>query len=90
MLEVMFGVINNFRRKWHTRYSAPYNRSKMKKQQPVKPTRDTTVPVRCRDCANASEFIENSCYCAAMRRRTCACNRYGRICKYYEKKNNRL
>lgn len=59
----------------------------MAKKQPPKPApRDLTIPVHCRDCQYSSEFIDNSCYCAAMRRRTCACNRYGRICKYYEKK----
>lgn len=41
--------------------------------------------VRCRDCANASEFIENSCYCKAMGRRVCAANRYGKPCKYFVK-----
>lgn len=46
--------------------------------------RDPSLPVRCRDCRNASEFIENSCYCKAMGRRVCACERYGRVCKYYE------
>lgn len=56
------------------------------KKQPDKPVRDLTLPVHCRDCQYATEFIDNSCYCAAMRRRTCSCHRYGRICKYYEKK----
>ncbi len=48
--------------------------------------RDPSLPVRCRDCANASEFIENSCYCKAMGRRTCSCNRYGRVCQKFTKK----
>lgn len=82
MQEDMFGVTNI---SWHTKYSAPYNRPKMKKQ-PSKPTRDITIPVRCRDCVNASEFIENSCYCKAMGRRTCACRRYGRVCEHFQKK----
>ncbi|HIY88162.1 MAG TPA: hypothetical protein H9824_05605 [Candidatus Bacteroides pullicola] len=56
------------------------------KKQPPKPPRDPTIPVRCKDCANASDFIENSCHCKAMGRRVCACNRYGRVCKYYEKR----
>lgn len=60
----------------------------MKKQQPVKPARDTTLPVRCRDCRHALEFIENSCYCKAMGRRICACMRYGRVCKYFARINN--
>ena len=49
--------------------------------------RDPSLPVRCRDCRNASEFIENSCYCKAMGRRVCACDRYGRVCKYYIMRN---
>ena len=58
----------------------------MMKKQSTQPTRDITIPVRCRDCANASEFIENSCYCKAIGRRTCACDRYGRVCKYFGNK----
>ena len=58
----------------------------MMKRQPIKPARDTTVPVRCRDCANASEFVENSCYCKAVGRRVCACHRYGRVCPKFTKK----
>lgn len=73
-------------RKWPTKSLEPYNRPKMKKQPTPKPPRDITIPVRCRDCAHASDFIENSCHCKAMKRRTCACNRYGRICKDFEKK----
>ena len=45
--------------------------------------------VHCRDCRHASAFIENSCYCSAMGRRTCACERYGRVCKYFENINLR-
>ena len=48
--------------------------------------RDPSLPVRCRDCRNASEFIENSCYCKAMGLRVCACNRYGRLCLKFAKK----
>lgn len=56
------------------------------KKQPPKPPRDPTIPVRCRDCQYASEFIENSCYCKSMDRRVCACDRYGRVCKHYSTK----
>lgn len=48
-------------------------------------SREETTRVHCRDCANASDFIENSCYCKAMGRRTCACHRYGRICHRHER-----
>lgn len=54
--------------------------------KPPKPPRDPAIPVRCRDCAHASDFIENSCHCKAMDRRVCACDRYGRVCKYFGKK----
>lgn len=54
-----------------------------KKKEPV------VQRVHCRDCRHASAFIENSCYCSAMGRRTCACERYGRVCKYYENINLR-
>lgn len=53
--------------------------------KPPKPPRGTTIPVRCRDCAHASDFIENSCHCKAMGRMVCACMRYGRVCKYFVK-----
>ena len=71
--------------KWPTKSLEPSNRPNMKKQPP-KPPRDITIPVRCRDCARSSAFIENSCHCKAMGRRVCACNRYGRVCKYYSTK----
>ena len=55
------------------------------KKPPAKPPRDPSVPVRCRDCAHSSDFIGNSCHCRAMDRRVCACQRYGRACKYFVK-----
>ena len=58
----------------------------MPKKPTNNPSRDLSVPVRCRDCAHSSAFIENSCHCKAMGRRVCACDRYGRICEYYEKR----
>ena len=54
---------------------------------PPKPPRDPSIPVRCRDCANASAFIGNSCHCRAMGRWVCACGRYGRICKDFKMRN---
>ena len=57
----------------------------MPKKGTNNPSRDITLPVHCRDCAGASEFIENSCYCKAMGRRVCAANRYGKPCKYFVK-----
>lgn len=47
--------------------------------------RDKSVPVRCRQCVYASQFIGNSCHCKALGRRVCACDRYGRICEHYER-----
>lgn len=57
----------------------------MPKKATNNPARDLSLPVHCRDCVNASEFVENSCYCKAMGRRVCACMRYGRICWKYKK-----
>ena len=51
--------------------------------------RNMAIPVRCRDCLHASDFIGPPpvcCYCKAMRRRVVAGDRYGRICKYYDRK----
>lgn len=56
-------------------------------KRPARPRDITiTIPVHCRDCAGASDFIGNSCYCKAMGRRTCACERYGRVCRFFVKK----
>lgn len=43
--------------------------------------------VRCRQCRHSSDFSRTTpdcCYCAALRRRVCACDRYGRHCDKYE------
>ena len=48
--------------------------------------RDTSIPVRCKECKHASAFIDNSCHCRAFGRRVCACHRYGRVCTKYEAK----
>lgn len=61
----------------------------MPKKQPTRPTRDITIPVRCRDCANASDFIGPPpvcCHCKAMGRRVVAGDRYGRVCPKFIKK----
>lgn len=50
-------------------------------------SRDFTLPVHCRDCQYASEFIENSCYSKAMGRRLCSSQRYGRVRRFYTKTN---
>lgn len=42
--------------------------------------------VHCRDCKHATDHVENSCYCQEKHMRVCACNRYGRFCKMYERK----
>lgn len=57
------------------------------KKPPPKPPRDPAIPVRCKDCAHASAFIGNSCFCRAMDRRVCACGRYGRVCKDFKMRN---
>ena len=57
-----------------------------RKKQTDLPTRNPSVPVRCKECVHALQFIENSCYCRAMDRRVCSCDRYGRVCKYYSTK----
>lgn len=44
------------------------------------------VPVHCRNCRNSSDFIENSCYCKALKRRVCACNIHGRLCEKFIKR----
>lgn len=50
-------------------------------------SRNLTLPVHCRDCQHASEFIENSCYSKAMGRRLCSSQRYGRVRRFYTKTN---
>lgn len=65
--------------------------SKAKKQaQPSddKAARRTgaAVPVRCRECSHAGDFIGNSCFCTAQNHRVCACDRYGRMCQCYNHK----
>jgi len=41
--------------------------------------------VYCRLCLHSSAFLGNSCFCNAMKRRVCACDRYGRICGKFSK-----
>jgi hypothetical protein len=43
-------------------------------------------PVHCRQCSYAKDFIGNSCLCKAKGHRVCACDRYGRICENFKKK----
>lgn len=47
---------------------------------------DLSIPVRCKDCGHATDFIENSCFCKAYGRRLCACGRYGRRCERFKAK----
>lgn len=62
-------------------------------EQDKSPDRATDAPeapkVRCRQCRHSSDFsgtTPDCCYCAALHRRVCACDRYGRRCGNYELK----
>lgn len=43
-----------------------------------KAQKDEPERIYCRDCENAVEFIENSCFCISKGHRVCAVNRYGK------------
>lgn len=58
---------------------ATTNQRTLKTKKPEKPPER----VRCRECAAASSFTGNGCFCAAKGRRVCACDRYGRVCAGY-------
>lgn len=60
----------------------PIGVEKRKKDKPMK----FSDKVHCRECRNSKDFINNSCFCKAFKRRLCACNRYGRVCDKYVKK----